>query len=150
VTYVVSYGLILGQNLNMKRNLFAALLVAFISITGNSSLAQAPQAEAHGINPAILPADPKERGRFIQNLRDVPALQNAIDVKERHVVELMGNPGIHTAGISWGEDGRPVIKLFAEESSSGKDRWHSGGGRIFRTSLRTERHLRKPWPHRLR
>jgi hypothetical protein len=98
----------------MARKTIAAAIVAFISLSGLSAQAQ----PGNGLNPAMLPDDPKERGRFIQNLRDVPALQKAMDAKNRHVDRLMNDSGVHTAGVSWAEDGSPVIKLFIDVSAS--------------------------------
>jgi hypothetical protein len=99
----------------MIKKAFAAALVALISLSTLSAYAQPDK----DIYPGMLPDDPKERGSFIQNLRNVPAWQKAFDAKNRHIDTLMNNPGIHTAGITWAEDGSPIIKLFADVSASG-------------------------------
>jgi hypothetical protein len=98
----------------MIKKAFAAALFALVSLSTLSAQAQ----PGNGLNPAMLPDDPKERGRFIQNLRDVPALQKAMDAKNRHVDSLMNDSGVHTAGVSWALDGSPVIKLFIDVSDS--------------------------------
>jgi len=98
----------------MTRNIIAAAVVAFISLSGFSAQAQ----QSNGINPAMLPDDPKERASFMQNLRNVPALEKAREAKNRHEEALMRDNGVHTAGIGWAKDGNPVIKLFIEPSAS--------------------------------
>lgn len=61
-------------------------------------------------------AEQKTGQRF--QLSDLPALRNASAVKDRHETALMSAPGVHAAGVSWSEDGKPVIKVFADTAAS--------------------------------
>jgi hypothetical protein len=45
-------------------------------------------------------------------------LSKAIEVQERHTVELMSRPGIHGTAVSVAADGAAVVKVFADPSAS--------------------------------
>jgi hypothetical protein len=55
---------------------------------------------------------------FLARINDLDELQRVRDVKRNFRGPLMRFAGIHGAGVSWEDDGTPVIKLLADLDSS--------------------------------
>jgi hypothetical protein len=97
----------------MKKLIYVSNLVAATLLLALPVLASPPEAAAEGLANAEL----KSGYRF--QVDDLPALQKAIDAKNRHVDALLEKPGTHGVGVSWSDDGSPVVKVFVDISASG-------------------------------
>jgi hypothetical protein len=95
-------------------------IISTVALAAVFSIFSFPAAAAKGgnINPNILPGNQDKIPAFVANLRDNEGIQRAIEVKDRNIDRLMMGSGQHAAGISWGEDGSPVIKLLVDISAS--------------------------------
>jgi hypothetical protein len=96
----------------MKKLIYVSNLVAATLLLALPVLASPPEAAAKGLANAEL----KSGYRF--QVDNLPALQKAIDAQNRHTDALMKNPGTHGVGVSWGEDGSPVVKVFVDIEAS--------------------------------
>jgi hypothetical protein len=94
----------------MKNLLAATLLLAALTV-----LAAPAERAATGLENAEI------NSGFRFRIDNLPAVQKAREAQERHTDALLKKPGIHAIGVSWAEDGSPVVKVFAEVSASAVD-----------------------------
>jgi hypothetical protein len=100
----------LSQNIGMRINSFAAAAAAlFIGAFFTGAPVQAAG------NQGELP--PGYEG-FLARINDLDELKRVRDVKRNFRGPLMKYAGIHGAGVSWEDDGTPVIKLLADLDAS--------------------------------
>ena len=96
----------------IKTILTKSALAATLILLALPAVSNPTEAAANGLQNA----EAQSGYRF--RMDDLPALQKAIEAKERHADALMKNAGIHATGVSWREDGSPVVKVFADVSAS--------------------------------
>jgi len=96
----------------IKTILTKSLLAATLILLALPAVSTPTEAAANGLQNA----EAQSGYRF--RMDDLPALQKAIEAKERHADALMEYEGIHATGVSWREDGSPVVKVFADISAS--------------------------------